>query len=145
MEGEPLLILLVEDNPAHARLVLRGLKDHKIANRITHVSDGQEALDYLFHHGQYSDKAKNPLPHVVLLDLRLPKVDGLEVLKEIKTSPELQRIPVVILTTSEAEKDIAQAYDYHANAYLAKPVDFNEFMNQMNDLGFFWLCWNVHS
>jgi len=144
LEGEPLRILLVEDNAAHAKLVLKGFKDHKIGNRITHVSDGQEALDFLFHRGHYSDKTKSPAPHVVLLDLRLPKVDGLKVLKEIKTSPELQRIQVVILTTSEAEKNIAQAYDYHANAYLAKPVDFKEFMDQMNDLGFFWLCWNVH-
>lgn len=143
MDGEPLNILLVEDNEAHVKLILRNLKDHKIANKISVVSDGEAALDYLFRRGDYADPPKNPRPHVILLDLRLPKIDGLEVLKEIKTNDALRRIPVVILTTSEAEKDIACAYDFNANAYLTKPVDFEKFTQLMNDLGFFWLCWNV--
>lgn len=143
MQGEPLRILLVEDNQAHAKLVLRSLQDHKIANRVSVVVDGEAALDYLHQRGDYADPQKSPRPHVILLDLRLPKVDGLEVLKEIKTDDDLRRIPVVILTTSEAEKDIASAYDYNANAYLTKPVDFEKFSQLMTDMGFFWLCWNV--
>ncbi|MBN2473423.1 MAG: response regulator [Pirellulales bacterium] len=141
--GEPVLILLVEDNPAHAEMIQRGLNNHRIANRIHHVVDGEAALDYLFHRGQYAERAEAPEPHVILLDLRLPKVDGLEVLKQVKTSDRTRRIPVVILTTSDAEKDIAAAYDCRANAYLTKPVDFEVFMQLMRDLGFFWLCWNV--
>ena len=142
VEGEPLTILLVEDNLSHAKLVLKGLKNHKIANRIDHVVDGEEALDYMFRRGKYTDRDKNTEPHVVLLDLRLPKIDGLEVLKIIKSDKKLRRIPVVILTTSEAEKDIIEAYGNYANAYLSKPLDYDKFIQQMNDLGFFWLCWN---
>ena len=143
MDGEPLNILLVEDNESHVKLILRNLKDHKIANKISVVYDGEAALDYLLQRGDYADPQKSPRPHVILLDLRLPKIDGLEVLKEIKTNDALRRIPVVVLTTSEAEKDIAFAYDFNANAYLTKPVDFEKFSQLMNDLGFFWLCWNV--
>ena len=143
MNVEPLNILLVEDNEAHVKLISRNLKDHKIANKIAVVYDGEDALDYLHQRGDYADPQKSPRPHVILLDLRLPKIDGLEVLKEIKTNDALRRIPVVVLTTSEAEKDIAFAYDFNANAYLTKPVDFEKFSQLMNDLGFFWLCWNV--
>ena len=143
MQGEPVNILLVEDNPAHAKLVIRGLTSHKVGNFINHVEDGAAALDYLYHRGDFADAKKFPRPHIVLLDLRLPKVDGLEVLKTIKSDKDLKSIPVVILTTSEADKDIVTAYEHHANAYLAKPVDFEKFMQQMNDLGFFWLAWNV--
>ena len=144
MSQEPFLILLVEDNPAHAKLVRRGLERHLVSNRIKHVADGEEALDYLFRRGRYADSSTSPRPHVILLDLRLPKVDGIQVLNTIKSNPETKRIPVVILTTSEAEKDVTAAYDAHANAYLAKPVDFERFSNLMNDLGFFWLSWNTH-
>lgn len=143
IEGEPLNILLVEDNPAHAELVMRSFEDYMVANQITHVLDGEQALDYLFKRGEYaSDDAKSPRPHVVLLDLRLPKVDGLEVLKQIKTDKNLHTIPVVILTTSDAEKDVAEAYDYNANSYLVKPVNFQKFSELMNALGFYWLGWN---
>ena len=142
--GSAVEILLVEDNEAHAKIVQRGLKNHRIANRLHHVADGKAALDYVFRRGEYSDPATSPRPHVILLDLRLPKVDGLEVLKAIKESEETRRIPVVVLTTSEAEQDVVTAYDNHANAYLTKPVDFEKFAKQMNDLGFFWLCWNVN-
>ena len=142
MEGEPLVILLVEDNPDHTELILRSFQDYRVVNQIYHIPDGEAALDYLFRRGEYADPQKSPRPHVILLDLRLPKVDGMEVLKEIKAGEELRRIPVVILTTSEAERDIARAYDNHANSYLVKPIGFGKFTQLMDDLGFYWLCWN---
>jgi CheY-like chemotaxis protein len=104
--------------------------------------DGEQALDYLFKRGAYADPEKNPRPNFVLLDLRLPRIDGLEVLKTIKTTPSLLRIPVVILTSSDAESDIARSYDYHANSYVVKPLDFRSFTKLMKDLGFYWLGWN---
>ncbi len=142
MVGEPLVILLIEDNPDHAELVMRSFGEHKVANKIYHMSDGKEALDYLFQKGMFSDPKKSPLPHIILLDLRLPKIDGLEVLKEIKLDAKLRKIPVVVLTTSEAEKDLSHAYDFHANSYLVKPLDFKKFTKLMDDLGFYWLAWN---
>ncbi len=142
MEQESLTILLIEDNLDHVELIKRGLQNHQIPNMIHHVADGEAALDYLFQRGEYADPAKSPRPHVILLDLRLPKIDGLQVLKEIKDDADLQHIPVVILSTSEAEKDLAQAYGRHANSYLVKPVDFEKFTQLMNDLGFYWLSWN---
>jgi two-component system, response regulator len=143
LAGEPLHILLVEDNEAHAELVIRGMRDQQVANRIHHVADGERALDYLFNRGDYTDPAKNPRPNLILLDLRLPRVDGLEVLKIIKTTPALLRIPVVILTSSDAETDIAKSYDHHANSYVVKPLDFKTFTRLMKDLGFYWLGWNA--
>ncbi|MFA4825551.1 MAG: response regulator [Methanoregula sp.] len=143
LTGEPLHILLVEDNEAHAELVIRGMRDQQVANKIHHVSDGEQALDYLFGRGAYSDPVENPRPNFVLLDLRLPRVDGLEVLRTIKTTPDLLRIPVVILTSSDAESDIAKSYDYHANSYVVKPLDFRTFTKLMKDLGFYWLGWNA--
>lgn len=140
----PFIILLVEDNPAHAELVKRTLEEHPVANRIIHISDGESALDYLFRRGEFADPRKSPRPHVVLLDLRLPRVDGLEILKEVRTSPELEKLPVVILTTSEAERDAAKAYEYHANSFLVKPLDFDKFASLMDDLGFYWLKWNYY-
>ena len=142
MMGEPLRILLVEDNPAHAELVIRNLRRHRVANVIRHVSDGEEALHYVLRQGNYADAATSPRPHIVLLDLRLPKVDGLEVLKTIKTHAELRQLPVIILTTSNAESDVARAYEYHANSYLVKPVDFDNFTELMEILGLYWLGWN---
>lgn len=142
IQGEPLNILLVEDNPAHAELVIRSFESHKVWNKITHVEDGEVALDYLFRRGDYEDKSTSPRLHVILLDLRMPKVDGLEVLKILKEDEDLRTIPIVILTTSAAEKDVAEAYDYHANSYLVKPVDFQMFSELMHVLGFYWLGWN---
>ncbi len=143
MNGEPLCILLIEDNVAHAELVIRNMHAQRVANKIYHVLDGQEALDFLLHEGDFADVKKSPRPNLILLDLRLPRVDGLEVLKFIKESPELKRIPVVILTSSDAESDIARSYDYHANSYIVKPLDFNMFTKLMYDLGFYWLGWNT--
>ncbi|MFV1983683.1 MAG: response regulator [Thiohalomonadales bacterium] len=135
--GEPLKILLVEDNLAHAEMVIRSFEVNRIANEITHVSDGEMALDYLHRRGDYSDGNKYPLPHLVLLDLRLPKIDGLEVLDDIKTSDDLKSIPVVILTTSGTDMDVAKAYKRHANSYLVKPIDFDSFTLMMNELGYY--------
>lgn len=142
MTGEPLTILLVEDNPDHAELVIRNMEDLQIANRVVHVEDGEAALDYLFGRGEYTDRKRFPLPHLMLLDLRLPKVDGLHVLKEVKSHDRLQALPVVVLTTSDAERDMAMAYEYNANSYLTKPVDFGDFCKLLRDLGFYWLAWN---
>lgn len=143
IQGEPLVILLVEDNEDHAELVMRGMRDQRVANTIYHVTDGQQALDFLLHAQQFEDPDKSPVPNLVLLDLRLPKVDGIEVLRTIKETPQLQRIPVVILTSSDAESDIAKSYDFHANSYVVKPLDFPTFTHLMNDLGFYWLGWNT--
>ena len=135
-------ILFVEDNPDHAELVMRSLEDHQIANTIHHVADGAAALDYLHRRGDYSDPARSPKPHVILLDLRLPKVDGLQVLEEMKKTKELERIPVVVLSTSHADKDVGSAYEHHVNSYLVKPLDFERFSKMIDDLGFYWLRWN---
>jgi CheY-like chemotaxis protein len=141
-QGEPIFILLVEDDPAHAEIAMRNLETCRMANHIRHVWDGQAALDYLFRQGDYVDPGANPRPHLILLDLRLPKVDGLEVLKRIKSDPGLGSIPVVVLTTSSAESDIVKAYDNHASSYLIKPVDFDKFMKLMETFGFYWMVWN---
>lgn len=143
MKGEPLLVLLVEDNPDHAELIARSLKENQVAIRLHHVTDGEAALDYLFRRGEHGDPIKSPLPDVILLDLRLPKIDGLEVLQRIKRDEELRRIPVVVLTSSSAERDLTRAYDNYVNSYLVKPVDFPKFSQMMKDLGFYWLGWNL--
>jgi CheY-like chemotaxis protein len=135
-------ILLVEDNPAHAEIVMRTFQDHHITNHIVHVSDGEAALDYLLQRGQFAEARDCPRPRVILLDLRLPKISGLQLLHEIKTDVALTRIPVVILTTSEAERDLALAYENHVNSYLVKPVDFAKFSQLIDDLGIYWLDWN---
>ena len=144
MKGEPILVMLVEDNADHAELVIRTLEDHRIANKVIHFLDGQAALDYLLRRNEYEDPETSPRPHMILLDLRLPGIDGLEVLRMIKEQEELKNIPVIVLTTSEAEKDVARAYSNHVNSYLVKPVGYEEFSKLMNDLGFYWLGWNTH-
>jgi len=142
MQGKPITILLVEDEDAHAAIVKRNLNDFKVANKINHVKDGQQALDYLYQRKEYADPLSFPRPELILLDLRLPKVDGLEVLKIIKSDPKLVRIPVVIMTTSSAEKDVTEAYDHNANSYLVKPLDLQKFMPMLESIGFYWLVWN---
>ena len=145
MDSNPALILLVEDNPDHAELLIRGFEDHPVRNRILHVSDGEAALDYLLRRGDYIAPEKSPRPSVVLLDLRLPKVDGLEVLKRIRNRTDLDDVAVVILTTSNAELDVAKAYDHQANSYLVKPLDFASFHQLITILGYYWLGWNQHT
>lgn len=142
--GNQSTILLVEDNPAHAELIFRTLQEYHDAGKIYHVSDGEQALDYLFRRGNYADPDVWPRPHVILLDLRLPKVDGLEVLSTIKQSPELKKIPVVILTTSSAEQDVSRAYEQCANSYLVKPLNFEKFKKLMEGFGSYWLGCNYY-
>ena len=143
-KGEPLIILFIEDDPAHAEITMRNFKKNRISNRVIHLWDGQEALDYLFRKGNYTDPDTSPMPHLILMDLRLPKVDGLEVLGKIRTSDNLKCIPTVILTTSEAEIDITRAYDYNVNSYLVKPMDFEKFSNLIEAFGFYWVVWNKY-
>ena len=142
MKGEPIVILLVEDDDAHAEIVLRNFEASLLANTLIRVSDGQAALDYLYRRNEYSDPLSSPRPGIILLDLRLPKVDGLEVLKIVKADAGFNRIPVVILTTSQAETDMVKAYGDHANSYLVKPVDFARFTELMKAFGYYWLVWN---
>ena len=143
-KGRPVVILLVEDDLAHAEIVRRNLKGFRVANRIVNVEDGQAALDYLTRRGAYTDPNANPRPDLILLDLRLPKVDGLEVLKRIKDDSDLKAIPTVVLTTSSAETDVVRAYDNGAGSYLVKPVDFSKFAKLMESFGFYWLAWNQY-
>src|SRR5512133_3719350 len=143
-KGEPLVILFIEDDPAHAEITMRNFKKNRISNKVIHLWDGQEALDYLFHHGKYTDPATSPLPHLILLDLRLPKVDGLEVLEKIRSVDKLKCIPVVILTTSDTEADITKAYTYNVNSYLVKPMDYDKFSNLIEAFGFYWVVWNKY-
>ncbi len=144
MKGNPAVILLVEDDEAHAMLTMRALENAKLANVVHWVIDGEDAMDYLLHRGKYADNGKSPRPDLILLDLRLPKLDGHEVLKEIKKSDDLKHIPVVVLTTSESEGDMIQAYSNYVNSYLVKPIDFGEFSEMVRELGFYWLMWNRH-
>ena len=129
-------ILLVEDNPGDARLAKEALRDSKIKNNLHFVSDGEEATDFLFRKGKYTD---SPHPDLILLDLNLPKKDGRELLSEIKNDPHLKRIPVVILTTSKAEEDIIKTYNLHANCYITKPLDLDQFMKVIRSIEEFWL------
>ncbi len=139
------MILLIEDNEDHAEIVRRSFKAIQPDQAIHLVTDGETALDYLFRRGQYNDPKDSPRPRLILLDLRLPKVDGLEVLKEIKQDGDLRGIPVVVLTSSQARNDVKMAYQYHVNSYLVKPLEFGKFAQLIKDLGSYWLSSNVSS
>jgi len=139
---ESKMILLVEDNPDDEALTLRAFKKNNFGNKISIAHDGAEALDFLFCTGIYADRDPNKMPHVVLLDLNLPKVGGLEVLRRIRADPRTRTLPVVILTSSQEEKDLAESYEIGANSYVRKPVDFNEFMKAVEHLGIYWLTLN---
>ena len=134
--GRPVEILLVEDNPGDVRLTEEALKEGKVINNINLVNDGVEAVSFLHKEGKYADAVR---PDLILLDLNLPKKDGREVLMEIKKDEALRRIPVVVLTTSKAEEDIIRTYDCHANCYITKPVDFDQFINVVKSIEDFWL------
>ena len=145
MRGEPFTILLVEDEPAHAEIVRRNLQTARVANRLIWVEDGQAAVDYLRRQGNYSDPIVAPVPSLILLDLRLPKIEGIEVLAIIKADPILKLIPVVIMTTSSAEVDIALAYGNHANSYVVKLLALAAFSTLLDVLGMYWLVRNERS
>ncbi|OFZ89337.1 MAG: response regulator [Betaproteobacteria bacterium RBG_16_64_18] len=129
-------ILLVEDNPGDARLTIEAMREAKVRNRMHVVEDGVEAMEFLRRQGRFGDA---PRPDLILLDLNLPRKDGREVLAEVKTDPDLKRIPVVVLTTSRAEEDVLRAYDLHANCYVTKPVDFEQFMRVVREIDEFWV------
>ncbi len=136
MTGSPIEILLVEDNPGDARLAVEALREAKVGNRLSVVPDGVEAVAFLRREGRYGQA---PRPDLILLDLNLPKKDGREVLAEIKADADLKRIPVVVLTTSKAEQDVLRMYELHANCYITKPVDLDQFMHVVRSIEEFWL------
>lgn len=135
-------ILLVEDNPRDAELTIRAFKKNNLANKLFHVEDGVDALDFLFARGQYEGRDINDPPKVVLLDLKLPRINGLEVLRAIKADERTQNIPVVIVTSSAEDPDVRTAYQLGANSYVIKPVQFDSFMDAMTKLGVYWLMVN---
>lgn len=138
-------ILLIEDNPDDEALTLRALKKNNIANEVIVARDGVEALDYLFGEGTHKGRKLSDQPQVILLDLKLPKVDGLEVLKRIRDHDHTRHLPVVILTTSNEERDIIASYELGANSYIRKPVDFDQFMEAVRQLGLYWLLLNLNA
>lgn len=142
MNTEHCEILLVEDNPRDAELTLRALKKHNLANHVQVVEDGEEALDYLFGRGQYDGRDPGALPKVVFLDLKLPKVDGLEVLRQLRGDDRTKQTPVVVVTSSNEERDLVESYNLGVNSYVVKPVDFESFMQAVAELGFYWLLLN---
>lgn len=135
-------ILIVEDNPNDAEMALRALKKNKLTNNVLVVEDGEEALDFIFRRGEYSERNNESSPKIILLDLKLPKVSGLEVLKEIKSNLETKMIPVIVLTSSKEENDIIESYKLGVNSYIVKPVDFDKFVESVRELGLYWLLLN---
>ena len=142
MSNEEIEILLVEDNPDDAELAIRALKKQNLANNLIHLIDGAEALDFLFGKGKFSERNIDNIPKVILLDLKMPKVNGLEVLQRIKSDSHTKRIPVVVLTSSAEDPDIKKSYDLGANSYNVKPVEFNNFAKTIADLGLYWMIIN---
>lgn len=139
---KPITILLVEDNPDHVLIIRRGLQANKVTNEIKVAKDGQEAMDYLLKQGEYSQDGGAPRPGLILLDIKLPKLDGFEVLQRIKQNPSLKSIPVVMLTSSDQEVDIAKSYLEGANSYVSKPMQFSEFIKKVRELELYWVLVN---
>jgi two-component system response regulator len=135
-------ILLIEDNPDEAELTIRSLRTNNLAGSLLHIDDGAEALDFIFSNGSVDDKDSFFCPKLILLDLKLPKIDGLEVLRRIKEDERTKRIPVVILTSSKEERDVVESYKLGVNSYMVKPVNFRDFSSAVNDLGLYWLLRN---
>lgn len=135
-------ILLVEDNPNDAELTLMALNENNLSNHIVWLKNGKEALDFLFGNGSYSDRNTKNQPKIILLDLKMPKVGGLEVLKKIRSDERTRKIPVAVLTSSKEEKDIIESYHLGVNSYIVKPVDFDKFIESVKEIGFYWLLIN---
>ncbi|HRV96107.1 MAG TPA: response regulator [Anaerolineae bacterium] len=135
-------ILLVEDNPSDLELAMHALKKYNLANNIEIKRDGAEALDFIFCQGKYTERDIEEIPKIILLDLKLPKIDGLEVLNKIKSNPQTRNIPVVVMTSSNQERDIVESYELGVNSYIVKPVDFEQFADAVRNIGFYWLLLN---
>lgn len=142
MENVEIEVLLVEDNPSDAELTTRALKRNNLANKLHHVKDGDEALDYIFGQGIYSNRNIENAPKVILLDLKMPKVNGLEVLRILKADARTKKIPVVVLTSSKEDPDIQECYSLGVNSYVVKPVNFDGFLKAVSELGLYWLLVN---
>ncbi len=142
MKGKPVDILLVEDNPDHAELTIKALKQNNVLNEVYVATDGREALDFMYHRGKYADEKRFPRPGLILLDIKLPKVDGLEVLKRLKDDPQFKSIPIIMLTTSDRDEEIAESYGTGANSYVVKPMDFADFMKKVRELKLYWTITN---
>lgn len=135
-------ILLIEDNATDVELALRAFKKHHLANRVVVVKDGDKALDFIFCRGDYADRAKDDLPRVIFLDLKLPKVDGKEILKAVRSDERTKLVPVVVLTSSQEERDLVESYELGVNSYIAKPVEFDKFVEAIGTAGLYWLIIN---
>ncbi|MFV2081393.1 MAG: response regulator [bacterium] len=135
-------ILLVEDNQEDAELTLRAFRKHNLANKVKVISDGEEAMDYIFTEGEYADREISDRPRVIFLDLKLPKVSGNEILKRIKSDERTKQTPVVVLTSSKEDKDLSECYENGANSYIVKPVDFDKFFKSVVQLGLYWMVLN---
>ncbi len=142
MNHEKYDIVIIEDNPNDAELMVRSLQKNRLANSLIVLEDGEQALDFLFCRGKYVERDSYKSPRVIFLDLKLPKVNGLEVLEQLKSNKKTKKIPIVIVTSSKQDPDIAAAYDLGANSYVVKPVDFNKFKATINQLGLYWLVVN---
>jgi two-component system, response regulator len=138
-------ILFIEDNPHEAELTMRGLKKHNLVNKLKHIDDGAEALDFIFSKGMYASRENSPNPKLIILDLKLPKVDGLEILRQLKADEKTRVIPVVVLTSSQEEKDVVESYRLGVNSYIVKPVNFESFGKAVADLGLYWVILNHSS
>jgi two-component system, response regulator len=142
-QSRPIQILLVEDNPADADLTLHALRKSQLANGIYHVRDGEEALDFLFCRGAFATRRFDDAPHLILLDLKLPKIDGLQVLQEVKNDPRTRAVPIIVLTSSKEEQDLVRSYRLGVNSYIQKPVNFAEFQDVVRQFGMYWLLVNT--
>lgn len=145
MEHKITELLLVEDNPYDAELTLSALRQKNLANHVAHVEDGAEAIDFIFAQGQYEHRKDEPLPNLILLDLKMPKLNGIQVLEKLKSDPETKTIPIVVLTSSSEDPDIKKCYELGVNSYIVKPVDFEAFIAAVIDLGMYWMLLNKTS
>jgi two-component system response regulator len=144
MQGNAVDILLVEDNPSDLEVALRALKEHNVSNNVQVARDGEEALDFIFCEGPFAGRRMDELPRVILLDLKLPLIDGMEVLRRIRADARTRNVPVVVLTSSTEERDVVESYALGVNSYIAKPVDFDQFQDAMKAIGMYWLTLNRH-
>ena len=140
--NDELEVLLVEDNPHDLELTIHALRKHRVANTLAVAHDGEEALDFIFARGKHSDRTVGNGPALVFLDLKLPKVDGIDVLRAVKSDERTKRIPIIVVTSSQEERDLVETYNLGANSFVVKPIDFDSFVKTISDLGFYWLAVN---